>query len=104
MNKIKSLKSRRKSHVNMGNTQGVWILCSIVLTLNFLIDEKQRAVAKRPGIERGAVEANQCTYFRNALTLKKLKNVFVKWKSKVLWRSSIVFVSTGNRGCGFVPA
>ena len=81
----------------MGNTQGVWVLCRIVLALNFLIDEKQRAAAKRPGIEKGTVEMNQCTYFRKALTLKKLKDVFVKWKSKMLWRSSFAFVSTGNK-------
>ena len=68
-----------------------------MLVLNFLIVEKQRTAAKRPGIEKGTVEINQPRYFKNALNFKKSKNVFAKWKLKMLWRLSVALVSTGNR-------
>lgn len=60
----------------MRNTQGVWILYAIMLILNFLIAEKQRTAAERPGIERGTAEINQSINFRNTqyVLIKELKN------------------------------
>ena len=68
----------------------------IMLILNFLIAEEERTAANRPVNERGPVEMNQSRYFKNALTLK-VKNVFVKWKSKMLWRRGFAFVSMKNK-------
>ena len=73
-----------KSQVKMENTQGVSILYASVLILNFLIAEKQRTAAKRPGIEREFVEINKPRYFKNILNFKKSKNVFFRWKSPTL--------------------
>ena len=81
----------------MENSQGVWILYATVSILNFLIAEKQRTAAKKPGIERGTVEINKPRYLKDALTFQMSRNVFVKWKSKMLWRSGFAFASTGNK-------
>ena len=58
-----TVRAKEKSYAKTRNTQGVWILYNIVLILNFLIAEKQRTAAKRPGIERGTVEINWPRYF-----------------------------------------
>lgn len=54
----------------MGNTQGVWILHTVIFLLNFLIVDKQTTTAKRDGKERGTEEINQPRYLKNVLTLK----------------------------------
>lgn len=41
---------------NIGNKQKVWILYVVVLILKFLIADKQRTAAERPGFEKGTVE------------------------------------------------
>lgn len=51
-----SVRVKEKIHLKIENTQGVWILYSIGLTMNFLIAEKQMTAAKRPKIERGTVK------------------------------------------------
>lgn len=54
----------------MGNTQGIWILYDIVLTLNFLNADEQVKTPERHEIVKGTAELNQPKYFRDALTLK----------------------------------
>lgn len=58
----------------MGNTQGVWILYVIVLSLKFLIADKQMTAAGRQWTVKETVEISQPRNFKNALTLK--------WNSK----------------------
>lgn len=74
------------------NTQGVWILYSIVLILNSLIADKQKTVAKKSGIKRRTAEISQPGYLKNALTLK--------WNSKkknaLLQRRGFAFISIEN--------
>lgn len=73
-----------------GNTQRVWTLYGVVLTLNCLNADEQMTAAERHGIVKGTAELNQPRYFRDVLTLK--------WKSKNVlhWGRGYAFVSTGN--------
>lgn len=73
----------------MENTQGVWILCVIVLTLNILIADKQMIAAKRHCIVKAA-RLNQSIHVKIVLTSKcKSKNV-------LYWGKDYTFISIGN--------
>ena len=73
----------------MKNTQKVWILYIILLSLNCLTAEEGATTAKRHLI-KNAAGLIQPIYFENALTSK------FKSKDTLLWRRSFVFVSTRN--------
>lgn len=60
--------------------------------LKFVNSDKQTTASKRHGIERETDKINQPRYFKTLVIFKKSKNIFIKWKSKILWR----FVSTGK--------
>ena len=72
----------------MENTQRVWILYVIVLSLNCLTAEERATAAKRHLIINAA-ELIQHIYFENALTSK------LKSKNMLLWRRGFAFVSPG---------
>ena len=58
----------------------------------------RKTAGKRHGIVNRTAKLNQLAYFMAILTLKKeAKNVFVKWKSKMLWGRGFPFISTENK-------
>ena len=68
------------------------------MILNYLNVDEQKTAGKRHGLVKRTAKLNQLTYFRAILTLKtEAKNVFVKWKSKMLWGRSFAFISTENK-------
>ena len=73
----------------MENTQIIWILYVIMLSLNCLISEEGATTAKRHLIINAA-GLIQHRYFENVLTSKFTS------KGMFLWRRSFAFVSTGN--------
>ena len=73
----------------MENTQRIWILCVIVLSLNCLTAEEGATAAKRHLIINAA-RLIQYIYFENALTSK------LKSKDMLLWRRGFAFVYTKN--------
>lgn len=63
----------------MGNTQGVWSPCVIVLILNFLIADGQEIAVERHVIERATnKKKNQHKYFINALVLKRKSKIYLQ--------------------------
>lgn len=72
----------------MKNTQGVWILYGVVLSLNFLNANEWRTAAEKHGIAAETAGANQPRHFRHSLSLKW-------WPENVLcWGRGDPFVST----------
>ena len=78
----------KKSRIKMENTQSVWILYVIMLSLNCLNAEKKATAAKRYLLINAKLI--QDMYFKNTL-ISKLKS-----KVMLLWRRGFDFVSTGN--------
>ena len=54
----------------MGNTQCIWILYGVFLTLNFLNANVQKTIAAVRHWVMKAVKLNQPVYFKNILTSK----------------------------------
>ena len=73
----------------MENTQRIWMLYVITLSLNCLNDEKGETAAERY-LLINAAELIQDRYFDSTLTSK------LKSKCMLLWRRDFAFVSTGN--------
>ena len=73
----------------MENTQRIWILYAIMLSLNCLNAEKGATAYKRY-LLINAAELIQDWYFENTMTSK------LKSKDMLLWRRDLAFVSTGK--------
>ena len=71
----------------MENTQRIWILCVIVLSLNCLNAEEG---ATKRCLFVNAAKLIQDRYFKNTLTSK------LKSKGMLLWKRDFAFVSMGN--------
>ena len=74
----------------MVDMQGVWILYSVLLTLNFSECSWLNNSCQETRDCKEIVEFSLPRYFRNFLTLK--------WKSEniLCWGKGYIFVSTGN--------
>lgn len=62
----------------------------VVLSLKFLIANKQTIAAEIPGILTGTAGLNESRYFRDALTLKWKSNNVLRWERGILWKQKAI--------------